>query len=167
MTISPVNQQNSPNDNYNTATFKASQREETISKIPENIDINYYLKHLMVPRIMKISINNTPFQKALFILSLKYWEKYPTLENFVFEWLDIKTLQMVGYIRCEFIKHIHKQPKNRFCIVCFAPKKQSSDKEILHYIYIECKSAKKCDLYVNGLNQICLKYQEDLKALRT
>jgi len=156
-------------ENYNTAHFSTPQKEEKSQFSMENTekaDLNYYLSQLMVPRIMKISINNTPFQKALFILSLKYWEKYPTLENFVFEWLDVNTLQMVGYVRCEFIRHIHKQPKNRFCVVCCAPKKQPTDADVLHYIYIECKSSKKCEIYVRGLQLVCAKYQEDLKALR-
>lgn len=61
----------------------------------ENWDIDSYLKHLMVPRKMKISIGGIPFQDVIFVLSLRFFDKSSNFENFVFEWSDIKEGEMV------------------------------------------------------------------------
>jgi len=62
---------------------------------PEIQDIDYFLKHLMIPRRMKISIDGVPFQEVIFVLALKFFEKSAFFENFVFEWLDVKSTGMV------------------------------------------------------------------------
>jgi hypothetical protein len=70
----------------------------SIQNVPRSLptpDINYFLEELMIPRVMKISIANTPFQKVIFVLVLKVFEKSKYLENFIFEWLDLKTTTMV------------------------------------------------------------------------
>jgi len=70
----------------------------SLPSIPRELDapdIDHYLKHLMVPRRMKISIGGVPFQEVIFVLALKFFEKSPYFENFVFEWLDVETTGMV------------------------------------------------------------------------
>ncbi len=62
----------------------------------------------------------------------------------------------------EYVKHVYKQKKTRLCVVCEEPNKNpETGEEILHYIHIEAKDAKKCELYVEGLKAI-MNYMAEL-----
>jgi len=132
---------------------------QSIPTEPEVQDVDYFLKHLMIPRRMKISIDGVPFHEVIFVLALKFFEKSPYFENFVFEWLDVKSTGMIGYIKCDYIKYVYKQGQKRFNVACRDPRGNDNGEELLHYVHIEADTPEKCDLYVNGLNAVT-KYME-------
>jgi len=101
--IQPLRQESFPDFRLAVKMDQVKRPQTQIQSIPsepqsEIQDIDYFLKHLMIPRRMKISIDGVPFQEVIFVLALKFFEKSAFFENFVFEWLDVKSTGMVQKI---------------------------------------------------------------------